>query len=153
MGEVYGRAMPAAPLATERWIADAQLYARHASVADEAGEAYEARTWSEIDVVQWIASAAGRARVVHRRARTRWASRPRTGPSPSRSPAPRRPAPTVRRGGDGSATVHVAAAVTTTLGGLATDARGRVAGACGRPAPTRAGWPRAATAAGWPARW
>ena len=55
MGEIYGRLMPAAPLAPERWITDAQLYARHATVTDEAGERYEARTWSEIDVVQWLA--------------------------------------------------------------------------------------------------
>ena len=59
MGEIYGRAMPAAPLAPERWITDAQLYARHATVTDEAGERYEARTWSEIDVVQWLARRPG----------------------------------------------------------------------------------------------
>ncbi|HET8952680.1 MAG TPA: FAD-dependent oxidoreductase, partial [Solirubrobacteraceae bacterium] len=59
MGEIYGRAMPAGPLAPERWIEDAQLYARHATVTDEAGERYEVRTWSETDVVQWLARRPG----------------------------------------------------------------------------------------------
>ena len=33
----------------------AQLYAAHAEVRNARGERYEARTWSEIDVVQWTA--------------------------------------------------------------------------------------------------
>ncbi len=126
MGEVYGRAMPAAPLAAERWIPDAQLYARHASVADETGEAYAARTWSEIDVVQWIAGRPG--------ARAWFTVRPDAmgettpyGTVAEQIARAEAAGATVRREPGGTATVHVAAAVTTTLGGLTVDANGRVA--------------------------
>ena len=119
LGEIYGRAMPAAPLAPERWITDAQLYARHATVTDEAGERYEARTWSEIDVVQWLArrpGARGWLVVAPDKLGERDA---RTGPSPSRWRAPRRRAPRSAARAPATVSVHVAAAVTTTLGGLA----------------------------------
>jgi len=123
MGQFYGRAMPAAPLSTERWITDAQLYARHAEVADQSGEHYEARTWSEIDVVQWMAGRPGA---------TAWFT---VGAEALREPTPygtvadqiERAAAAgaaVRRDGE-RASVHVAAAVTTTLGGLRVDERGR----------------------------
>ena len=126
MGEIYGRVMPAAPLAPERWIADAQLYARHATVTDEAGERYEARTWSEIDVVQWLARRPG--------ARGWLVVAPEAlgEPTPYGSVAEQiakaeAAGAEVRRAGTGTVSVHVAAAVTTTLGGLATDARARAA--------------------------
>ena len=118
--------MPAAPLAPERWITDAQLYARHATVTDETGERYEARTWSEIDVVQWLARRPG--------ARGWLVVAPdQLGePTPYGSVAEQvaraeAAGAEVRRGGTGTVSVHVAASVTTTLGGLATDARGRAA--------------------------
>ncbi len=126
IGEIYGRVMPAAPLAPERWIGDAQLYARHATVTDEAGERYEARTWSEIDVVQWLARRPG--------ARGWLVVAPEAlgEPTPYGSVAEQiakaeAAGADVRRAGSGTVSVHVAAAVTTTLGGLATDARARAA--------------------------
>jgi succinate dehydrogenase/fumarate reductase flavoprotein subunit len=126
MGEVYGRAMPAAPLAHERWIADAQLYARHAEVAGEDGERYEARTWSEIDVVQWMAGRPG--------ARAWFTVRPEAmgertpyGTVAEQIARAEAAGAAVRRDASGAATVHVAAAVTTTLGGLRIDASGRAA--------------------------
>ena len=126
MGEIYGRAMPAAPLAPERWIGDAQLYARHATVTDEAGERHEPSTWSEIDVVQWLARRPG-ARgwlVVPPEAldeRTPYGSVAEQIAKAEAAGAD------VRRAGSGAVSVHVAAAVTTTLGGLATDAHARAA--------------------------
>ena len=118
--------MPAAPLAPERWITDAQLYARHATVTDETGERYEARTWSEIDVVQWLARRPG--------ARGWLVVAPdKLGePTPYGSVAEQvaraeAAGAEVRRAGTGTVSVHVAASVTTTLGGLAVDARCRVA--------------------------
>ena len=126
MGEIYGRAMPAAPLARERWITDAQLYARHATVTDEAGERYEARTWSEIDVVQWLARRPGaRGWLVVRRSGS--ASATPYGTVAEQVARAEAAGADVRRAGTGTVSVHVAAAVTTTLGGLAIDARGRAA--------------------------
>ena len=126
LDEIYGRVMPAAPLAPERWITDAQLYARHATVTDETGERYEARTWSEIDVVQWLARRPG--------ARGWLVVAPdKLGePTPYGSVAEQiaraeAAGAEVRRAGTGTVSVHVAASVTTTLGGLAADARCRVA--------------------------
>jgi succinate dehydrogenase/fumarate reductase flavoprotein subunit len=123
MGELYGRAMPAAPLSRERWITDAQLYARHADVTDAGGERYEARTWSEIDVVQWIARRPGA---------TAWFT---VAPGAMEEPTPygtvaeqieraRAAGAEVRREGD-AVSVRVAAAVTSTLGGLRIDERAR----------------------------
>ncbi|MGL6277958.1 MAG: FAD-dependent oxidoreductase, partial [Gaiella sp.] len=56
MDEFYGRAMPAPParIGGADFVAAAQLYASHARV-EAAGERTTARTWSEIDVVQWMA--------------------------------------------------------------------------------------------------
>lgn len=126
MGEIYGRLMPAAPLAPERWITDAQLYARHAAATDEAGERFETRTWSEIDVVQWLARRPG--------ARGWLVVAPDAlgEPTPYGSVAEQvakaeAAGAKVRRAGTGAVSVHVAAAVTTTLGGLETDARARAA--------------------------
>jgi fumarate reductase flavoprotein subunit len=126
MGEIYGRAMPAAPLAPERWVADAQLYARHATVTDEAGERYEARTWSEIDVVQWLARRPG-ARGWLVVAPEKLGERTPYGTVAEQVARAEAAGAEVRRAGTGTVSVHVAAAVTTTLGGLAVDARGRAA--------------------------
>jgi succinate dehydrogenase/fumarate reductase flavoprotein subunit len=126
IGEIYGRVMPAAPLAPERWIGDAQLYARHATVTDEAGERYEARTWSETDVVQWLARRPG-ARGWLVVAPDKLAERTPYGSVAEQVAKAEAAGAEVRRGGTGAVSVHVAAAVTTTLGGLATDARGRAA--------------------------
>ena len=126
MGEIYGRLMPAAPLAPERWITDAQLYARRATVTDEAGERYEARTWSEIDVVQWLARRPG-ARGWLVVAPEALAERTPYGSVAEQVAKAEAAGAEVRRGGTGTVSVHVAASVTTTLGGLAADARCRVA--------------------------
>jgi succinate dehydrogenase/fumarate reductase flavoprotein subunit len=126
LGEIYGRAMPAAPPAPERWITDAQLYARHATVTDEAGERYEARTWSEIDVVQWLARRPG-ARGWLVVAPERLGEATPYGTVAEQVARAEAAGAEVRRAGTGAVSVHVAAAVTTTLGGLATDADGRAA--------------------------
>jgi succinate dehydrogenase/fumarate reductase flavoprotein subunit len=124
MGEIYGRVMPAAPLAPERWITDAQLYARHATVTDETGERYEARTWSETDVVQWLARRPG-ARGWLVVAPGALGERTPYGSVAEQVARAEAAGAEVRRAGTGAVSVHVAAAVTTTLGGLATDASGR----------------------------
>ena len=63
LDEFYGRAMPAPPAASEPgdFVELAQLYAAHAVVESATGERYEPRTWSEIDVVQWVARQPRRA--------------------------------------------------------------------------------------------
>ena len=126
LGEIYGRAMPAAPLARERWITDAQLYARRAAVADATGERFSPRAWSEIDVVQWIAGRPG-ARAWLTVPRAAMGERTPYGSVAEQVARAQAAGADVRRHGDGSASVHVAAAVTTTLGGLTVDATGRAA--------------------------
>ena len=126
LGEIYGRAMPAAPLARERWIADAQLYARHAEVADDAGERFTPRAWSEVDAVQWIARRPG-ARAWFSVREDAMDERTPYGSVAEQVARAEAAGAEVRRGADGSASVRVAAAVTTTLGGLAVDARGGAA--------------------------
>jgi succinate dehydrogenase/fumarate reductase flavoprotein subunit len=125
MGEFYGRAMPAAPLERSRWITDAQLYARHASVRDADGSPFTARTWSEIDVVQWLAQRPG--------ARGWFTVDPDVlgEPTPYGTVAEqidraRAAGATVRTEGT-RVSVEVQAAITTTLGGLAVDATARAA--------------------------
>jgi succinate dehydrogenase/fumarate reductase flavoprotein subunit len=122
MGEIYGRLMPAAPLAPERWITDAQLYARHGELRD-GEETFVSTAWSEIDAVQWLA----------RRERAWLVVRPdvlgeRTpyGSIAEQIAKAEAAGAEVRRGGDEIA-VRVAAAVTTTLGGLRVDEACRVA--------------------------
>jgi succinate dehydrogenase/fumarate reductase flavoprotein subunit len=126
LDEIYGRAMPAAPLAPERWISDAQLYARHATVTDDAGERYEARTWSEIDVVQWLAGRPG-ARGWLVVAPSKLGEATPYGSVAEQVARAESAGADVRRAGTGTVSVHVAAAVTTTLGGLAVDADARAA--------------------------
>ncbi|MGH3035126.1 MAG: FAD-dependent oxidoreductase, partial [Gaiellaceae bacterium] len=60
MDEFYGRNLAAAPHITPADFAPlAQVYARHSTVENLAGERYEPRTWSEVDVVQWTARQPG----------------------------------------------------------------------------------------------
>src|SRR5919108_1012222 len=56
LDQVYARAMPAPPTRIEETdlVRLSQLYAKHAKVTNERGESYETRTWSEIDVAQWM---------------------------------------------------------------------------------------------------
>jgi fumarate reductase flavoprotein subunit len=124
MDELYGRAMPDAPLARERWITDAQLYARFGELRD-GDDAFVSTTWSEIDAVQWLARRpSGRAELVVRHEVLGEATPYGTvAEQISRAAAV---GASVRRSGDETA-VRVAAAITTTLGGLKVDETGRVA--------------------------
>ena len=127
MDEFYGRNMPAPPAAVqpEDFVRLSQLYARHARVENLEGEAFETHTWSEIDAVQWTArQPRARARYVvpdsalgeHVRERT-------VGQMIEAAEAAGAP---VSRG-EGTTTVEVVAAITTTLGGLQIDTYGRAA--------------------------
>ena len=127
LDEFYGRNMPAPParVGPDGFVELAQLYARHATVRNDVGEVYSAHTWSEIDVVQWTARQP-RARAwyevtaegLEQRVRERTVAE-------MVDSAERAGAPVERRGG--GATVEVVAGITTTLGGLAVDARGKAA--------------------------
>jgi succinate dehydrogenase/fumarate reductase flavoprotein subunit len=128
MDEFYGRNMPALPrpLAEAEFVPLAQLYAHQAVVEGADGSTYEPRTWSEIDVVQWTARQPG-ARARYRVSRSALEERSVQGRTIGEmiASAERAGAP-VRREGD-EVSVEVVAAITTTLGGLAVDARCRVA--------------------------
>jgi succinate dehydrogenase/fumarate reductase flavoprotein subunit len=129
MDEFYGRAMPAPPA---RWGEDdyvqlAQLYGRRATVLDERGDTLQVdpEDWSENGLVQEIARRGGTAWYV-------------VAPDALEQPTPygtvaaaieraRLAGGTVEEREDGLA-VHVIAAVTHTIGGLAVDERARVLG-------------------------
>jgi succinate dehydrogenase/fumarate reductase flavoprotein subunit len=135
MDEFYGRAMPAPPA---RWgeaeyVDHAQLYGRSATVLDEDGDEIpvDAEDWSENGLVQEIARRGGRAWYV-------------VSPGDLGRPTPygtiaetieraRTAGGTIVERTDGRLAVHVAAAVTHTIGGLAIDERARVVDAGGKP--------------------
>jgi succinate dehydrogenase/fumarate reductase flavoprotein subunit len=125
MDEFYGRVMPAPPARVEegRFVELAQLYARHATVENAAGERYLPRTWSEIDVVQWAAQQPG-ARARLRVPRELLAERVRERTVGEMIDAAERAGAPVRRHGD-TVDVEVVAGITTTLGGIEVDASGR----------------------------
>ena len=127
LDEFWGRAMPAPParITEETFRPLSQTYARFAHVTNERGEAYEATTWSEIDVAQWIArQPRGRAwfavpdSALEERVRERTVGEIVESARAAGGPVERR---------DGETVVEVVAGITTTLGGLAADTRGRVA--------------------------
>jgi succinate dehydrogenase/fumarate reductase flavoprotein subunit len=127
MGEFYGRNMPAPPAVVEPedYVRLAQLYARHARVENERGESFETHTWSEIDVVQWTARQPGaRARYVV--ADSALSERVRERTVADMIAAAEEAGARVERD-DGTTSVEVAAAITTTLGGLRVDTSARVA--------------------------
>jgi succinate dehydrogenase/fumarate reductase flavoprotein subunit len=134
LDEIYGRNMPAPParVAPEGFRSLAQLYAAHARVTNAAGEAYEPRTWSEIDVVQWTARQP-RARAWYAVPDEALAARVRDRTVGGMVEAARAAgAPVERRGRE--TVVEVVAGVTTTLGGLRVDGQARAADgiyACG----------------------
>jgi succinate dehydrogenase/fumarate reductase flavoprotein subunit len=137
LDEFYGRNMPAPPATIrERDFAPlAQLYARHATVRNVAGEEFETRSWSEIDVVQWTARQPGaRARYeVDREALGQRVSDRSV--AEMVADAERAGAPVARTGG--KIVVEVVAGITTTLGGLRIDEHGQAAPgvfACGNDA-------------------
>jgi succinate dehydrogenase/fumarate reductase flavoprotein subunit len=121
MDEFYGRNMPAPPATYgERdFVRLAQLYAAHATVTSATGEPFRTSTWSEIDVVQWTARQPS-ARAWYAVADSALAERVRDRSVAEMVEAARAAgAPVERR--DGETVVEVAAAVTTTLGGLRID--------------------------------
>jgi succinate dehydrogenase/fumarate reductase flavoprotein subunit len=127
MEQMYGRNMPAPPARVDEggFVPAAQLYARHAEVTNERGERYEARTWSEIDVVQWT------ARQPRARAWFRVDAGALGEPAGDRTVGERIAAAEtagarVERSA-GAVTVETVAGITSTLGGLRIDARARVA--------------------------
>jgi succinate dehydrogenase/fumarate reductase flavoprotein subunit len=126
LAEFYGRNLAAAPqIASEDFVPLAQVYARHARVENLRGEVYEARTWSEIDVVQWTARQPGaRARYVVSDDALAEPVRERTVGEVIEA-ARAAGGPVERR--DGETAVEVVAGITTTLGGIAIDPRGRAA--------------------------
>jgi succinate dehydrogenase/fumarate reductase flavoprotein subunit len=127
MDEVYGRNMPAPParVGEPDFVPAAQLYARHAVVTNERGERYEARTWSEIDVVQWTARQP-RARAWFRVDARSLGERAGDRTVGERVDAAEELGAPVERN-DSAVTVETVAGVTSTLGGLRIDARARVA--------------------------
>ena len=127
MEQFYGRAMPGPParIAPGEFVGSAQLYARHAEVSDEEGIPYAARTWSEIDVVQWMARRP-HARARYRVARAALGERVRERTVADMVATAEGAGAPVEWSAD-AVTVTVAAGITTTLGGLEGDADGRVA--------------------------
>ena len=102
-----------------------QSYARFSTVTNERGEVYEPRTWSEIDVAQWIArQPGGRAwlavpdAALGEHVRTRTVAEMIEAARAAGAPVERR---------DGETVVEVVAGITTTLGGLAIDTNARTA--------------------------
>jgi len=137
LDEFYGRAMPAPParVTPETFASLAQVYARHATVRNERGEIYEARTWSEVDVVQWTARQPGarawylvRHEALGERVRDRTVGEMVEAARAAGAPVAAR---------DGGVEVEVVASITQTLGGIRIDERARAAKgvlACGADA-------------------
>jgi fumarate reductase flavoprotein subunit len=137
LDEFYGRNMPAPPARLEErdFVPLAQLYARHATVRNRDGAEFASRTWSEIDAVQWTARQPG-ARAWYAVGRRALDERVRDrSVADMVQAAEQAGAPVERR--DGEVVVEVAAAITTTLGGLRIDEHARAAPgvfACGADA-------------------
>ncbi|HET7572514.1 MAG TPA: FAD-binding protein [Gaiellaceae bacterium] len=119
MDEFYGRVMPAPParIRERDFVPLAQLYGAEARVLDEDGRDITptAVAWHESDLAQALPP-------------TAWFVVERTN---DRIEAARAAGGTVRERPDGTLAVHVAPAVTHTLGGIRVDDRARVAGADG----------------------
>jgi fumarate reductase flavoprotein subunit len=126
LDEFYGRNLAAAPrIDPEDFVPLAQVYARHAVVENVRGERFEPHHWADLDVVQWTArQPGGRAwyvvpddalgeRVRERTVAEAIAAALDAGASVERV--------------DGATRVEVAAAITTTLGGIRVDERARAA--------------------------
>lgn len=126
LDEFYGRNLAAAPrIEPEGFVPLAQVYARHATVENARGERFQARHWADLDVVRWTARQPGarawylvpdEALGEHVRERT---------VGDAIEAAREAGAPVERR--EGVSRVEVVAAITTTLGGIRVDKRGRAA--------------------------
>ena len=127
LDEFYGRNMPAPParVGEDGFVSLSQLYARHATVLNAAGEEHRASTWSEIDVVQWTARQPG-ARAWYRVDDGALDERVRDRSVRAMIAAAERAGAPVERAA-GTTTVETVAAITTTLGGLAVDVRAQAA--------------------------
>jgi succinate dehydrogenase/fumarate reductase flavoprotein subunit len=127
MGEFYGRNMPAPPARIREadFVPLAQLYARRATVESSTGAVFESRTWSEIDVAQWVARQPG-ARATYRVSEEHLGEQAGTRTIGEMIAAAEAAGAEVRRAPDGI-TVPVVAGITTTLGGLAVDVTARAA--------------------------
>lgn len=126
LDEFYGRNLAAAPrIESADFVPLAQVWARHGVVENAAGERYRPTTWSEVDVVQWTARQPGaRAWYLVPDEALSEPVRERTlGEAIAAAEAAGAP---VERGG-GVTRVEVVAGITTTLGGVRVDARGRAA--------------------------
>lgn len=126
MDEFYGRNLAAAPqIRPEDFVSLAQVYARHARVENVAGETYDTRAWSDIDVVQWTARQPG--------ARARYVVPDEALDEPVRELTVRDLVDAARQAGapverrEGETEVEVVAAITTTLGGIQVDERAQAA--------------------------
>jgi succinate dehydrogenase/fumarate reductase flavoprotein subunit len=126
MGEFYGRNLAAAPrIDPEDFVALAQVYAGHAAVENVRGERFTPRHWADVDVVQWTARQPGaRAWYVVPDAALGEPVRERTVGELIEA-ARAAGAPVEHR--QGATRLEVVAAITTTLGGIRVDARGRAA--------------------------
>ena len=134
LDEFYGRAMPAPParIREEDFVPLAQLYGRVARVVDDDGRPFfdGPPSWSENDLAQAIANRAG-GRAWFEVDRRVLAAEPDVA---ARIEAARSAGGTVVERDD-SVSVHVAAAVTHTIGGIRVDERARVLDADDRPLP------------------
>lgn len=121
LGEFYGRAMPAPPavVGENDFVRLAQLYARHAVIEGPDGDRFVCGTWSETDVVQWMAQQRGaRARFLVPVGKLTLAVRQRT-VGEMIAAAERAGAPVSRA--DSTVAVDVVAGITSTLGGIRID--------------------------------
>ena len=126
LDEFYGRALPAGSVDQRDWIGSALLLARYAAVVNDSNEGYDgAVSWSEVEVVQWIARQPG-ARAWFVVPDEALGERTRYGTVAEMVEKARTSGAAVERR-DGGTAVHVVAAITQTTGGLRIDARGRVA--------------------------
>jgi succinate dehydrogenase/fumarate reductase flavoprotein subunit len=126
MDEFYGRNLAAAPeISAEQFVPLAQVYGRHARIENLLGEPYEARTWSEIDVVQWTARQPGARARYHVGDDVLGESDGYRTVGEVIESARQAEAPVQRAGG--ITTVEVVAGITTTLGGIQVDERARAA--------------------------
>jgi succinate dehydrogenase/fumarate reductase flavoprotein subunit len=127
MDEFYGRNLPAVPqISADNFVHLQQLYALHADVVvNSRGERFEPRHWAEIDVVQWTARQPG-ARAWYHVSESTLAQRVRDRTVGEMIDAARAEGAAVERR-DGKVVVEVAAAITTTLGGIRIDERARAA--------------------------
>lgn len=127
MDEFYGRNLPASQqVSADRFVEDQQLYALHAdAVVNSRGERFEPRHWAEVDVVQWTARQPG-ARAWYHVGEGALAQRVRGRTVGEMIDAARAAGASVERR-DGKVVVEVAAAITTTLGGITIDERARAA--------------------------